>query len=124
MDCFNSTVFAGVVCLYVCLQVYRSKSYHPLAEQPKRKTMFSLKGGSLISLCILGVIILSSFANGQLQCPVNEVTVLDNGTILFGPLSAGSGPVDASYDPGAIGGWNSLASGFIDAVQSRPLPFG
>ena len=86
--------------------------------------MFSLKQGSLLSLCILGVIILNSFANGQLQCPVNRVDVLDNGTVLFGPLSPGSGPVDASYDPGAIGGWNSLANGFIDAVQSQPLPFG
>ena len=82
------------------------------------------------SVLILGVIGLLSLTalptSGQIeqQCPTELLTISSNGTITFSPLSNGSGPVDASYDPGAAGGWYALANGFIDAVRPGGLPFG
>ena len=52
------------------------------------------------------------------------LTENSNGTVTFTGLPAGSGPVSSNYDPGAIGGWYSLASGFVDAVRPGSLPYG
>lgn len=71
--------------------------------------------------CLLALLGLATAQ--QLQCPTETVTEV-NGELVFGPLSEGSGPVDATYNPGTIGGWNALANGFVDTVRSGDLPFG
>ncbi len=79
-----------------------------------------------VSLCVLATSLLVlglATAQQQLQCPAETVTEVD-GELIFGPLSPGSGAVDATYDPGTIGAWNALANGFVDAVRSGSLPFG
>jgi hypothetical protein len=60
----------------------------------------------------------------QLQCPSGLVTVFPNGTADFGSLPAGAEDVDPVYDPGPIGGWYSLARGFVDVVRPGSLPYG
>ena len=72
------------------------------------------------------VLLLSSapLLGGAVQCPASSVSVNSNGSLMFRPLSAGSDNVDASFDPGVIGGWYSLSSGFVDAVRSGSLPYG
>ena len=59
---------------------------------------------------------------GAVQCPRDSVTV-DNGSLVFRALSPGTANTDPNYDPGAIGGWYSLASGFVDVVRSGSLPY-
>lgn len=81
---------------------------------------------SVLTLGLIGLLSLTALpTSGQieLQCP-NELLTISNGTITFSPISEGSGPVDASYDPGAAGGWYALANGFVDAVRPGSLPFG
>ena len=56
------------------------------------------------------------------QCPRDSVSV-SNGSLMFSPLSPGSANTDPNYDPGAIGGWYSIASGFVDVVRSGSLPY-
>ena len=56
------------------------------------------------------------------QCPRDSVSV-NNGSLMFRPLSPGTANTDPNYDPGAIGGWYSLASGFVDVVRSGNLPY-
>ena len=73
------------------------------------------------------VIVVSLFALGSQvraqQCVTVNVTE-ENGQLMFGSLSPGAGPVDATYDPGSLGAWNSLANGFVNAVRSGGLPYG
>ena len=59
-----------------------------------------------------------------LQCPKGLVSVDDDGSLTFRPLSPGSEDSIPSYDPGVIGGWYSLSSGFIEVVRSGSLPYG
>jgi hypothetical protein len=56
------------------------------------------------------------------QCPRDSVSV-SNGSLMFRPLSPGTANTDPNYDPGAIGGWYSMASGFVDVVRSGSLPY-
>ena len=65
-----------------------------------------------------------SLAASAAQCPAVPVSVNDDGSLTFRPLSTRSGDTGSNYDPGAIGGWYSLPSGFIDAVRSGSLPYG
>jgi len=81
---------------------------------------------SIIS-CILLVgwsLSVVSLATGAIQCPANPATRNADGSVTYSPLPSGSSPTNASYNPGAIGGWYSLASGFVDAVRPGSLPFG
>lgn len=57
------------------------------------------------------------------QCPRDSVSVDDDGSLMYRPLSPGTADIDPSYDPGAIGGWYSLAAGFVDVVRSGSLPY-
>ena len=54
------------------------------------------------------------------------MSVRRNGSLSFRPLSPGSDDTSPSYmyNPGVIGGWYSLSSGFIDTVRSGSLPYG
>ena len=82
--------------------------------------------GSHLLLSLMGIIsILSSspLLVRAVQCPAESVTV-SNGTLMFRPLSPGTNTEDPVYDPGVIGGWYSLASGFVDVVRSGTLPYG
>ena len=56
------------------------------------------------------------------QCPSDSVSV-SNGSLIFRPLSSGTANTDPNYDPGAIGGWYLIASGFVDVVRSGSLPY-
>ena len=56
------------------------------------------------------------------QCPRDSVS-LSNESLLFRPLSPGTANTEPNYDPGAIGGWYSIASGFVDVVRSGSLPY-
>ena len=56
------------------------------------------------------------------QCPRDSVSI-NNGSLMFRPLSPGTANTDPNYDPGAIGGWYSMASGFVDVVRSGNLPY-
>ena len=59
------------------------------------------------------------------QCPDVSVSVnTTSGSLIFRPLSSRSTGGNPDYDPGAIGGWYSLASGFIEVVRSGSLPYG
>lgn len=64
------------------------------------------------------------FVRAQLQCPKGLVSVDSDGSLTFQPLPPGSKDSTPSYDPGMIGGWYSLSSGFIDVVRSGSLPYG
>lgn len=77
-------------------------------------------------LPLMGLVVLLSSAPplvGSVNCPANSVMV-SNGTLMFQPLSPGSDNIDPMYNPGAIGGWYSLAAGFVDVVRSGSLPYG
>ncbi len=75
--------------------------------------------------CVLAVslLALASVVMAQQQCPADSVTE-ENGQLIFAELSEGAGLVDATYDPGSLGAWNSLANGFVNAVRSGGLPYG
>lgn len=77
-------------------------------------------------LLALAVVFLSLLTTPPLleavQCPRDSVSV-NNGSLMFRPLSPGTANTDPNYDPGAIGGWYSLASGFVDVVRSGSLPY-
>ncbi|XP_064382780.1 prominin-1-like [Halichondria panicea] len=74
--------------------------------------------------CVLAVslLALASVVMAQQQCPADSVTE-ENGQLIFAELSEGAGLVDATYDPGSLGAWNSLANGFVNAVRSGGLPY-
>lgn len=78
----------------------------------------------LSALILVAVLMHTTCGQVQPQCSAELLQISPNGIITFSPLSEGSGPVDASYDAGAAGGWYALANGFIDAVRSGGLPFG
>ena len=65
-----------------------------------------------------------SCPSDTLRCPSESVKVGSNGSLMFRPLSPGSDNPDPVYDPGAIGGWYSLAAGFVDVVRPGTLPYG
>ena len=65
-----------------------------------------------------------AFVSGQIQCPARPATLNSDGTVTYSPLPSGSDLFNNSYNPGAIGGWYSLASGFVDAVRPGNLPYG
>lgn len=77
-------------------------------------------------LLALAVVFLSLLTTPPLleavQCPRDSVSV-NNGSLMFRPLSPGTDNTNPSYNPGAIGGWYSLASGFVDVVRSGSLPY-
>ena len=82
--------------------------------------------GSRVLLPLMGVILMLSSAPllvRAVQCPAESVSV-DNGTLTYRPLSPGTETEDPVYNAGAIGGWYSLASGFVDVVRSGSLPYG
>lgn len=61
----------------------------------------------------------------RVQCSGRQfVTRTPSGSISYSPLPAGSGLVNSTYDPGVIGGWYSLARGFVDVVRPGSLPYG
>ena len=64
-----------------------------------------------------------TYTSGQFQCPASFVNVFSNGTADFDSLPAGAEDVEPVYDPGPIGGWYSLARGFVDVVRPGSLPF-
>ena len=75
----------------------------------------------------VGVIVLFSVIvtlNALTYCPSGLVSVSANGSLIFQSLSTRSRDNSSNYDPGAIGGWYSLPSGFIDVVRSGSLPYG
>ena len=78
-------------------------------------------GGQIGFALLLSVVPL---AVRTLQCPDVPVQRLSNGSLVFRPLSAGPQESNPIYDPGAIGGWYSLPSGFIEVVRSGSLPYG
>ena len=59
----------------------------------------------------------------QNQCPANLITVVDE-VVTYSPLPASSPDLDVEYDAGAISGWYSLASGFVNVVRPGSLPYG
>ena len=87
--------------------------------------MVCLAGARLVPLVGL-VMLLSSTPPlvGSVDCPAESVTVSSNGSLAFRPLSSGADNTDPTYNRGAIGGWYSLAAGFVDVVRSGTLPYG
>ena len=59
-----------------------------------------------------------------IQCTRPFVRPAPDGTLDFEELPAGADPVQPEYDPGPIGGWYSLAGGFVDAARPGSLPYG
>ena len=65
-----------------------------------------------------------SCSSGQFECPQQPVTRNPDGTLTYSPFPPGTDSLDTSYNPGAIGGWYSLASGFVDLIRPGSLPYG
>ena len=81
-------------------------------SQATAVVLFWLAASSLAVLC------------SALRCPDEPVSVSSNGSLIFRRLSTRSDGSEPSYDPGAIGGWYSMAAGFIEVVRSGSLPYG
>lgn len=86
-----------------------------------------LLAGTHLPLTLVGallVLLSAPHLARAVQCPSDSVLVGSNGTLVFRALPPGSDNSDPVYDPGAIGGWYSLAGGFVDVVRSGSLPYG
>lgn len=82
--------------------------------------------GTHLVVPLIGLLVMLSSAPllvTAVQCPAESV-VNENGSLIYRPLSPGSDIADPVYDPGVIGGWYSLAAGFVDVVRSGSLPYG
>ena len=91
-----------------------------MTQQRLAASIFSYAYSSLVLALLMCVV----DAQIDLQCPSTPLTI-SNGTINFTPLSEGSGPVDATYNPTLVSRtWYSLANGFVDTVRSGGLPYG
>lgn len=90
----------------------------------------SHRGGLIVlSICLAGVLLqLLPSASGQrppqLQCPVAQLRILPNGSVVFDPLPAGADFVQPTVDTGPASGWYALAAGFVDVVRPGSLPYG
>ena len=84
-------------------------------------------GGLILSIATLAAVLLPS-ASGQqppqLQCPVAQLRILPNGSVVFDPLPAGADFVQPTVDTGPASGWYALAAGFVDVVRPGSLPYG
>ena len=76
----------------------------------------------LLAVVVVFLLLTTLPLSETVQCPSDSVSV-SNGSLIFRPLSPGTANTDPNYDPGAIGGWYLMASGFIDVVRSGSLPY-
>ena len=80
--------------------------------------------GNGLRVLALMLISLVSICCGQIQCTRSYVTQSPDGELEFEGLPPGAPNVGPRYNPGPVGGWYSLAGGFVDVVRPGSLPYG